>query len=80
MKPALYQQYGTYYFGILIRDENIDIINFINLLGKWYINITILTSKLFLNIVKNTIDLIVYNQNINNINPKDWEIKLMIML
>ena len=72
-------------FGIPIKEENIDTINFINLLGKWYINKTRTQNKPlafneFLQILKNKIDMIVYNKNINNIDPRDWEIHLMIML
>ena len=72
-------------FGIPIREENIDLINFINLLGKWYINKARTQNKPlslyeFLKILKNKIDMIIYNKTLNNIQPKNWEINLMIML
>ena len=72
-------------FGIPIQDEGIKPINFIILMGKWFINKRRTDEKplnlnTFFKILKNKIDMIVYNKTKNNKDADDWEINLMIML
>ena len=57
-------------FGILIKEENIDLPNFIIIIGKWYINKMRtqnqeLKLNYFLKLLKNKIDMIIHNKTIN---------------
>ena len=72
-------------FGIPIHDEGIKSINFIILMGKWFINKSrtqdkVLNLHTFLKMLKNKIDMIIYNKTINNKDPDEWEMNLAIML
>ena len=72
-------------FGIPIQDEGIKPINFIILMGKWFINKRrthekSLNLNAFFTILKNKINMIVYNKTVNNEDADEWEINLMTML
>ena len=72
-------------FGIPIQDEGIKPINFIILMGKWFINKRWTDEKslklnTFFKILKNKIDIIVYIKTINNKDADEGEINHMIML
>ena len=72
-------------FGIPIHDEGIKSINFIILMGKWFINKSrtqdkVLNLHTFLKMLKTKIDMIIYNKTINNKEPDEWEMNLAIML
>ena len=64
-------------FGIPHKEENIDLFNFIILIGKWYINkIRTRNQPLLLN----NFDMIICNKTINLQNLHNWEMTLSILL
>ena len=72
-------------FGIPIHDEGIKSINFIILMGKWFIKQRrtqdkVLNFHTFRTVLKAKIDMIIYNKTINNKDPDKWEMCLAIML
>ena len=63
----------------------INAINFIIILGKWYINNVRTSNKIisfppFLKLIKRKINQIIFIKTTNNIDPKLWEIDLLIAL
>ena len=73
-------------FGIPIdQNQAIQAINFIILLGKWFINNSRtqnqqLTFKTFLRLLKKKIEEIILSKTINNVDPQLWEMDMVIAL